>query len=405
MLRPLALCFLAAALHAQIWQDPQNLISYHTRDIESAREQVRFERGPVKTKLLPPPALEGQKIQSWDHLDGCTYILGLPRHPAYGSAALSPFRSKSPFQFDHLMPLELYRSRDFRTWEKVGRYQRDTHGRPQALHPLRDGSFLAIGNLFWDGDAISPFARYQLDAQGLLRFERLVDPGFGEPLFRPFTFNPNSEEGKKWVRGAGVSKRYSEVARGSWQGFRLPSVLVLVDKQSGWTLILDPNDGRVLARLHPYPGMDLSRQNVAWQTFHLGAHAASDGTLLLAFRQPEILRSFGGDYSEFFLHWDRLTTASSRQAYQLLKQRETRQRFTTGREVVPLLSEIRWFRLNPGQRTLIAIPAPPGAPTRMATVWESFRLRFEVKPDGSVARIDPPKSRLGIAEMLRPFFW
>lgn len=372
---------MALSLQAQVWEDAKTL--HVANDAGPGAPLFRW-KGDRLERFWGPNGVHN--VTGWDFHAGATLLCAVPRHPVYSRQELKGWDAQRLLSMD-LLPRELWSSRDFRSWKKIGHWPRDSHGHLRSLHPLEDGSFLALGGLFWDGDSISPFARYRLDSQQVLRFSGLIEPGFGEPLYTVGKLNPTSEMGQRYGRTADLSHRFSELWRGEWELARTPRALVALHRISGWMLRLDPVSGRVIHRVHPYPEKKIAELNRGGGPLLLWAHSTPEGALLLAFRQPEVL---GGGYTrwqgvEYSAPEYRLNSPSSRLAHALIQLKERKGGQLPERFTQPC-PEIRWFRLDPSTGELQAIPAPPGAPTRLTSVMDTYFLPFRVKPDGSVIR-------------------
>lgn len=383
MRRFLALC-MTLTLQGQVWQDPHTLLMFNNA---SQQTQLYTWRGDRLEINSGPQQLED--IRACDHTGGFTYLVGTPHHPVYLQREIQESRSPTfngILRFQQPLPSELWRSPDLRTWTKVGQWHRHPQGQPKALFPLGNGTYLAVGDLFCDGKAISPFAAYGKEAQGEFRFLRLLDPGFGEPLYPEGNLDPRNVQWTRFRR-AYVTKNFSELGRGNWEVHRTAKALVAVHLSSGWLLRLDPWDGKVLARLHPYPGRALHSLLGDQGPLALGAHAEADGSLLLACRQPELLGrgNWAWHPSGFYLP-SPPEGASSKLAYQLLHYLG-RQRNAQDRPAIAGWPEIRWFRMVPGQDQLTPIPPPTGAPTRLEGFREEYWLTFRVRPNGTVTRL------------------
>lgn len=138
---------------------------------------VRERGGKILTRLALPPELQAPAgtLRTLAYLDGVAWAWGTTGVPSTGKAKSryprAPFTSADAYMktIKAQARLEgalrrgiLYRSRDFRTWERVALAPLPDPGL-NTLHPLRDGSFLAL----IDGE--QPRAeRFRITATGLL---------------------------------------------------------------------------------------------------------------------------------------------------------------------------------------------------------------------------------------------
>ena len=187
------------------------------------------------------------KVRYLAHLDGQSYAWGRVFVP-------HTFRWAEPsIDYGQILKNErvtgrqaLYRSRDFRTWERIA-----LEGVPEqglvAVHPLRDGSFIGLsGTGLRDGGSA---ARFRISPEGLL----LQDgPSFA------------------WSPQRGPSGD----GRRSWSLFQGPDALLL--QTTGGTTALDLKDGGLIWRRAPRDQPPSS----PWQSLVVHQQMGPDGRLV-----------------------------------------------------------------------------------------------------------------------------
>ena len=195
------------------------------RGLRLRREGPRGQVGVLEVPLaLQTPS--GQ-LRHLAYLDGQAYAWG---RVFVAHSSPRPRRGESPIDAFRLMQKAeritsrqaLYRSRDFRTWERIA-----LEGLPDqdlaAVHPLRDGSFLGVSGTGLRGGSAA--ARFRVSPEGLL-----LQEGPSLPWSPPA------------LSGSDGRRRF-------WTLFQSPDALLL--QASGGAIAVDLKDASLLWRLAP----------------------------------------------------------------------------------------------------------------------------------------------------------
>lgn len=198
-------------------------------DSSTPRGARLWKEGPQGTLgFLDGPAAfrrPSGELQHLAHLDGQTYAWGrvfVAYAPPGGASWADPAKAFRQMERSERVAgrQALYRSRDFRTWERIalaGGLEQEL----VAVHPLRDGSFLGVSGTELRGGGTA--ARFRISAEGVL-----MQDG------PPFPWSPSGNSG-------------SDGRRRFWTLFQGPDSLLL--QTSGSAMALDLKDATLLWRL------------------------------------------------------------------------------------------------------------------------------------------------------------
>ena len=387
MMRLLAPCF-ALALVAQpnashrgpqVWEegrtvlttlDPELRLSFITRGRQSLIALGR--QGQPAEELRLPGTLRWPSLSYWK---GRSYAYGFPPHPAWHFPNLGKRAWGFPPQAlaDAYQRSEhhLYQSTDFKSWQFLARYRpdEDHHGRIRELLPLEDGSFLAIGIFsFWEGDRVSPVARYRVDGRGHLMFERLVElgpSGIYDTIPHPTLVGQKSTQDRPGYEGIG---------KWPWLIARTPEGVVLFDV-GGWYFVLDNRDGHCLrqGRIPAPEGRNLRI---------LDAEPDPEGRILVA---STCLR--GKDEASLSPFTRPGDSPSAHLARQLMLFKVGSRRLVNDLEGSTPLA---WHRLNPATGRLSQELPPRGVPALLKDREARWTFRFTIRPDGDLEVFQQP---------------
>lgn len=345
-------------------------------------ETMALERwdgqGRLQATLPPPPGARYVRLTYWN---GVALAYGFQDHPAWHF----PDLGRRAWSFPNRVLDEAYQnarhhlwiSRDFKTWEVLATFRED--GRswlgPERIHPLGDGTLLVLGRtLFWEGDRVSPLARYRIDASKNLVFDRLVDlapEGPWRVVRSPGQAKPRTEP----LPG------YEDLQRDGWRWARSPAGLLLLHHR-GRGFLLDNHTGQVLRTFRLPPVDPGAREVVALQPGPEGA-----------FRVASVESPLGDDIQRMrlFQRGPNVSPAQ-RHAAALLAMKTP----PTIGEIVPacgLPLPLAWHLIDPRSGEVRPLPPPPGAPKHIEDrqAWSGFE--FRVQADGSVKVLPRPRHR------------
>jgi len=378
MKRILAPCF-ACALTAQtpsiyrgpqVWEDGHTVLTSLDPDLPSLSHNYKSvltldSQGRVVDKLLLPEPLQWPFVSHWR---GRSFAYGFPTHPAWYFPYLVKHAWRfPPITFDKAYQnaeQHLYQSTDFRTWQLLARYRpgEDSHGKMQNPVPLEDGSFLGFAFWsFWEGDRVSPVARYRVDGRGHLVFERLVELG-QNGVFD--TIPHPTRIGQKSLK---AKPGYEDIERNQWVTARTREGLVLFSR-GGWYFVLDNHDGHCLreGRIPAPQGQTL---------WIVDAEPGPDGRILVAStnlrgKEKVLVSSFNQPQA----------SPSTRLARELVQLKGR------GRLQVDLEgpTPLAWHRLDPATGQLSRELPPKGVTTVLEDFWDRLIFRFTIRPDGNL---------------------
>lgn len=338
-------------------------------------------RGRLQATLLPPPSSRYIRQTYWN---GQALVFGFQDHPAWhfpdlGRRAWS-FPNRSLNEAYQKARQHLWISRDFRTWSVLATYQADDHSRlgPSTYHALQDGSLLVLGRtLFWDGNRVSPLARYRIDARKNLVFERLVDlapEGPWRVVRSPAQAKPRTE----------LLPGYEDLNRDGWLWARSPAGLLLLHHR-GRGFLLDNHTGLVL-RAFRLPAVDPgAREVVALQPGPEGA-----------FRVASLESSLGDGIQRMRLFQPAPDASPTQRHATALLATKTPPGLGDLIPAYGLPLPLVWHLVDPRSGEIHPLPPPPGAPKHIEDRKVGSGFGFRVQADGSVKVLPWPRHRSGM---------
>lgn len=328
-------------------------------------------QGQPPRELRMPGALRYPRPSHWK---GRSFAFSFPDHPAWSISTLSKQAPRIPTDAfnDAYRRAEhhLFQSTDFRTWHLLARYRpkEDQHGETRELLPLEDGSFLAFGRFdFWEGNRVSPVARYRVDERGHLIYACLVKLGAGG-IYHPVLAGQNAPK---------VRPGYEGIEPRDWLTARTPEGLVLFQR-GGWFFVLDNADGHCLRE---------------------GRFLAPDGKYLRVLdaepdREGQIL------VASTHLRWkDRIFPSSSARSNDNPSERLASRLMVLKGENRRVVNDLEgstpvvWHRLDPATGHLSQVPPPHGVPTQLKNQESRWTFGFTIRPDGNLDVTRPRNER------------
>ncbi len=332
-------------------------------------------QGTVHLELPPGLSPHQSDLTYWE---GKAWAQGLRIHPSYARLGVG-------FPWSEAL-MQVYCSEDLRTWRLLASYQprtyqgvgdhqgrpTDPHGIPLRFIPLGNGTFLALG-LDWagfqDGVRQSPFAIFHVGAERRLTFKHLINL----PQERDADLEDAIQEAASRAREIRASLRAFGAHR-AWIICRTPGGIMVLHRRTGWTFLLDNQDGALVRHALLFPQQRPTTRQVGLQI--LEAQVRADGRILLTGPDPRAAQEGRKDPRHLS---SRDMSLSSQMALARLQLNHR------DHSMLPESQQrLQWWILEPRSGDLQGVPPPQGIPTHLPTWSALWDFRFTLRSDGGV---------------------